>query len=120
MNILNKIFSLFLAATVFSSAAIAIDFIYIEDSLEDTKMVEITPIDLSGKGTIRFEDECDYCPDSLEYNLDTRLTTPFGKDQDIYQLTQWLNHNAMVHYSRTSPEALRITVYSINDIPGGL
>lgn len=106
----------FAFAALFASAATAWDFLYVEKTIESTRIVEITPLDLSGQGMLQFEDECDVCPDSLSYNLETKLTTPFGENQDIYSLTQWQGHRAMVHYSTTNPVALRIVVYSATDV----
>ena len=115
MNIIKKSLGILSLTTLLINVSWAWDFLYVEQTLEYSKMTEITPLDLSGQGTIQFEHECDYCPDTLTYNLDTRLTTPFGEDQDIYQLTQWLSHNVMVQYSTTSPVALRIHVYSASN-----
>lgn len=113
MNRLTKFTAILFAVACIGSAA-AYDFIYVEETMEYSKMVQISSLNSSGQGSISFEHECDYCPDSLEYNRDTQLTTPFGS-RNISELTDWLNHNAMVHYSTTSPLALRITVFSTTD-----
>lgn len=116
MNNLIKNFSAVLIGFLLSSNTSAWNFLYIEDTIESARMVEITPLGLSGEGRINFEHECDFCPDSLNYNLNTQLTTPFGDNQDIYQLTQWQGHRAMVYHSTTSPNALRIVVFSATDL----
>lgn len=116
MNYLLQKIGIIGLAMSFASAVSAWDFLYVEATIESTRIVEITPLDLSGQGTLQFEHECDFCPDSLSYNLETRLTTPFGDNQDIYSLTQWQGHRAMVHYSTTNPVALRVVVYSATDV----
>lgn len=116
-SFMKTIIGSFLLAFFLTNPASAWDFIYIEDTIESAQMVEITPLDLSGRGSISFlHEECDFCPDQLNYNLDTQLTTPFGANQDIYQLTQWQGHRAMVYHSTTSENALRIVVYSATDL----
>ena len=99
-----------------ASSVSAWDFLYVEDTIESAVMTQITPLDLSGEGSINFRHECDFCPESLNYNRDTLLTTPFGENQDIYQLTQWQGHRAMVYHSTTSTNALRIVVFSAADL----
>lgn len=114
-NLLQKIgiigFGVFLA-----NAALAWDFLYVEHTNESTRLVEITPLDLSGQGSITLEDDCDICPDLLPYNSDTLLTTPFGSGGDINELIQWQGHRAMIHYSTTDPTALRVVVYSATNV----
>jgi len=103
-------------AFLLAGSAMAWDFLYVHETIESTQLAEITPLDLSGNGTLRFEHDCDFCPNSLPYNRETLLVTPFGENQDISSLTQWQGHRAMVRYSTTNPTALRVVVYSASDV----
>ena len=116
MKSFREKFGVFALAAFLTSAATAWDFLYVHESIESTRLVEITPLDLSGQGVLTFQHECDFCPDSLTYNRETLLVTPFGENQDIYSLTQWQGHRAAVRYSSTNPIALRVIVYSATDL----
>lgn len=116
MNKLAK-FTLFLGLSVlFASPAMSWDFLYVERTIESSIITEVTALDLSGQGYIQLEFDCDSCPKSLAYNRDTRLTTPFSANRDIYEITQWQGHRAMVRYSTTNPIALEIVVYSETEL----
>ena len=68
MNSLIKLSTILFSAAFICSAA-AYNFIYVEATIEQTRLIQISSLDSSGNGTISFQHLCDFCPDSLEYNL---------------------------------------------------
>lgn len=112
MKQISKSIGIFGLAASLASGAAAWDFLYVEHAIEVTRLVEIEPLNIAGKGNITLEDDCDICPDSLPYTRETSLTTPFGSGQSIDSLGEWQGHHAMIYYSLPNPIALRIVVYS--------
>ncbi len=103
-------------SVLLASPAMSWDFLYVENTIESSIITQVTPLNLSGQGSIQLEYECDSCPKSLPYNRDTSLTTPFSANRDIYELSQWQGHRAMIRYSTTNPTALEIVVYSETEL----
>lgn len=114
LSIRQNLLALALATSMLASgAALATRIMYLEQTIEMTRMVQVTPMDGSGAGTLTLTHDCEKCPDSLPYNRETRLTTPFGPDRPISELVQWQGHPATINYALPEPVATEILVRSI-------
>lgn len=92
----------------------ALDFLYVEDTLEYARLVSVEADVGVRQGQLILEHDCRSCPQQISFNRDTRLDTPFGTDRPLQEITEWQGHPVMVHYSLPTPVATEIVVFRLN------
>ncbi len=115
MNQLHSIFrAAALLALLFAPISKAMDFLYVEDTVEYAKLVSVQFDTAARRGTLVLEHDCAACPTQINYNSSMLLETPFGKNRPLQEIVEWQGNPVMVHYSLPTPVATQVVIYPLN------